>query len=277
MQPIPMDLLVLESTEENPVVKSSVKGLASVSTISTPVPQSPDSRLGKTTSNQSDRPGGLSHSATSTSLTTLATNNSLKNAVNSITSADNGDKVMYPFKIKHLGKELYTLFAPSAQNRREWCEKIIEAKTKHAASLHAQNAEPFKLRVVADTAFAYDTYSGGQRAITIRGTPLNRAIRDVERRYANTGQPVPICRARVNCATVFSQPPGTKLVAIGTEYGVYISEQGNPRSWKKASLQSASPQSLFQLIRSRPFPFCELPKLPCSKSSISSYSLPTSL
>ncbi|KAK5055653.1 Rho guanine nucleotide exchange factor, partial [Cryomyces antarcticus] len=95
-------------------------------------------------------------------------------------SAKDSEKTMYPFRIKHLGKEVYTLFAPSASNRQDWCDKIILAKTKHAAALFAQNAEPFKLRVIADSAFAYETVSGGSKGITIKNTPLDRAVQEVE-------------------------------------------------------------------------------------------------
>src|SRR5690606_3378238 len=96
------------------------------------------------------------------------------------------EKIMYPFRIKHLGKvfkseeNTYTLYAPTAQNRQDWCDKIILAKERHAASLHAQNAEPFRLRVLADRSFAYETMAAyGTKPIAIRGTPLNRAIIEV--------------------------------------------------------------------------------------------------
>lgn len=152
-----------------------------------------------------------------------------------VTTLDPKDdnKILYPFKIKHLGQEMYTLFAPSAQARDDWCDKIIEAKIKHAAALFAQNAEPFKLKVIADSAFAYDGPLTGQKCIVIKGTPLDRAIKDVEKMYAHTGRPGPVCRARVNCATAFMQPFGKAMVAVGTDYGVYISEVNNPRGWQR--------------------------------------------
>jgi hypothetical protein len=143
------------------------------------------------------------------------------------------DKTLYPFRVKHLGKETYTLYAPTIQNREEWCNKIIEARTKHAAALFAQNAEPFKLRVIADSAFAYDGTVSGQTSIVIKGTPLDRAIRDVEKMYEHTGRPTPVCRARVNCATSFNQPGGKQMAAVGTDFGVYISEHDNPRGWQR--------------------------------------------
>ena len=71
----------------------------------------------------------------------------------------------------------------------------------------------------------------GQRSIVVRGTPLDRAIREVEKRYESVGRPVPICRARVNCATTFLQPQGKLMVAVGTDFGVYFSEMNEARGW----------------------------------------------
>jgi len=149
------------------------------------------------------------------------------------------DKIIYPIRIKHLGRESYMLFAPSNSNRQEWGTKIVEAKTRHANSLYAQNAEPFKLRVIADSAFYYDYTTSGLppgKSVTIQGTPMDRAIKEVERKFKDTGRPGPVCRARVNCSTSFTTPyPGKHMVAVGSDYGVYVSEFDNPRGWTKVS------------------------------------------
>ncbi|THC95550.1 hypothetical protein EYZ11_004975 [Aspergillus tanneri] len=209
--PIPMDLLVLESTNDDPVVKSAVRGVASV----TP-PQAVARGAVGTPSNHA--PGGNSPMVPATVL-----------------ENPKDDKILYPFKIRHLGKAgTYTLYAFSAQNRQDWCEKIIEAKTKHAAALYTQNAEPFRLRVLADAAFANSEFSS-IKPVTIEGTPLDRAIKDVEMRYPGSkSRPSPACRASVHCATVFQQPPGRMRCAIGTDYGVYISDYNDPRGWTRA-------------------------------------------
>lgn len=235
-----MELLILESTDDDPVVRSSVKGIGSVSNVVAKTGQ--NTNLARTGSSQS--PGGLgtlTHSSTSASLVSISTNSSGKTLLpaaveGSSMSKEKDEKAMYPFRIKHLGKETYTLFAPTAAFRKEWCDKIIEAKTEHAASLFAQNAEPFRLRVMADSAFAYDTHTIGQKTIMIKGTPLSRAIKEVEKAYANAGPPGPICRARIHCATTFNQPSGKQIVAIGTDYGVYVSERGNPRGWTRVGI-----------------------------------------
>lgn len=228
--PIPMDLLVLENTTEQPVQKSSyMKGITTVSAVTGRSATSSDATtLGRTQSN-SPAPG-LAHANTGMSASTLHT-------VTSIDTGKDSDKILYPIKIKHLGRENYSLFAHTEQARREWTTKIIEAKTKHAKALHAQHAEPFRLRVVADSAFVYDGFgSTVGKTLVIKGTPIDRAIQEVEQRFKDTGRPGPICRARVNCATSFAMPyPGKQMVAVGTDFGVFVSEADNPRGWTKVS------------------------------------------
>lgn len=227
--PIPMDLLVLENANEPPVQKSSyVKGISTVSAVSarTPTPNDPTA-LSKSSSSQSMP--SLQTANTGASQATLHT-------VSSLESGKDYDRILYPFRVKHLGRETYSLFAYTEQSRREWCNKIIEAKTKHAAALFAQHAEPFRLRVMADSAFVYDGFasSGSKTSVLIAGTPVDRAIKEVAYRFKDTGRPGPICRARVNCATSFTTPdPAKRMVAVGTDYGVYVSEVDNPRGWSK--------------------------------------------
>ncbi|KAK6607239.1 CNH domain-containing protein [Botrytis cinerea] len=234
--PIPMQLLVLESSDDDPVQKSAVKGIGAVTTtVAKPAPATAaEARLMRTATNATsglERMQTLEHTTSNNSVSTTASVTRL----NSNNMNDVDAKVMYPFRIKHLGKaEVYTLYAPSAANRDKWCDKIIEAKTRYAAALFAQNAEPFRLKVVADSAFAYDNSTiYQQRAlISISGTPLDRAVRDMEHSYGSKPRPSPVCRAQVNCAVSFMSY-GKLLIAIGTDYGVYISEASNPRGWSR--------------------------------------------
>lgn len=277
--PIPMDLIVLESRNDDPVVKSSVKGIGAVTTSVAPRGQTAaDPRLGRTTSVASGGPGTLTHTNTSTSLGSGNTGASGKGMVTTtVLEASNKDeKIMYPFKVKHLGKsEVYTLYAPTKQTRQDWCDAIIEAKTRHAAALYAQNAEPFRLRVLADAAFAYDSTSSiGPPSVFIRGTPIDRAIREAEKNYEGLGRPSPVCRAAVNCATVFNQPYGRLMCAVGTDYGVYISEYQNPRGWTRVSLKKSFDDGLL-LTKGRPSHSRKLPRWQCLKSSTYSSSLQT--
>jgi hypothetical protein len=225
-QPIPMPLLFLESTNDDPVSKQ--KGLTAPLARTAPAAAS-DTKLNKIVSNGMDRPG-LEHTASASSMGSLNTVTRLAPAVPS----DPEGRILYPFRIKHLGHEVYTLYATSQQDRQNWCNAIIEAKTRYARALHAQNAEPFRLRVLADGAFAYDSSVAvtKQSGVSIRGTPLDRAIREMEEVYGPGTGPPPVCRAQVNCATAFAAW-GKAIIAIGTDYGVYISEASNPRGWTR--------------------------------------------
>ncbi|KAK2868115.1 hypothetical protein FQN49_003145 [Arthroderma sp. PD_2] len=214
--PIPMDLLTLVTTNDDPVVRSAVKGIA---------PANP----------RTGAPGGLTHVATAPQMSSPAPGVAGRSVTTTVLENSRDEKILYPFRIKHLGKrDVYFLYAPTAQSRQEWCEKIYEAKTKHAAALYAQNAEPFRMRVLSDSAFAYSDQAVPPKSAIIKGTPLDRAIRDVEKKYErNLSRPLPVCRTSVNCATVFQQPPGTMMCAIGTDNGVYISAYDDPRGWTK--------------------------------------------
>lgn len=237
--PIPMDLLVLESANDDPQVKSNIKGIGSVAAVTTRATSSPqDVRNSRVSVSNGTGPGTLNHTNTSNSVASISTQGSAKTLVTTtVLDSPKDEKVLFPFRIKHLGKiETYTLYAASAQNRQDWCDKIVEAKTRHAASLFKQNAEPFRLRVIADTAFAYDAVLGTPKSIVIRGTPLDRAIQEVEERYRGKGRPNPVCRASVNCATSFNQPYGVPMIAIGTDYGVYIASRDNPRGWTRVGV-----------------------------------------
>ncbi|KND89802.1 Rho1 guanine nucleotide exchange factor 3 [Tolypocladium ophioglossoides CBS 100239] len=219
-EPIPMPLLFLESMTDEAVTKQ--KGLTAPlgrTTTATAL----GTQLNKVTSNGSGRPG-LEHAATASSMNSLVPTN----------SGDAEGKILYPFKIKHLGHEVYTLYASSARDRLDWCTSIFEAKTRHAKALFSQNAEPFRLRVLADASFHYDANSMYARAsgVPVKGTPLDRAIQDLERVMGPAHGITPVCRAQVNCATGFSAF-GKSVIAIGTDYGVFVSDPSEPRGWHR--------------------------------------------
>ena len=211
---------MLESADDDPIVKS--RGITTAVAGVT--------RAQASTGNLNNAPG----SSLSTSTTGSAASTAVVVSTGNDQSAEN---VLYPFRIRHLGTDGYTLYASSAQNRKDWCEKIVEAKTKHAASLFAQNAEPFRLRVMADAAFSYEGGVLRQRGFLIKGTPLYRAIREMEKQHEASGRPGPVCRARVNCATTFQRPRGQMLVAVGCDNGVYTSNINNPRNWQRVKFK----------------------------------------
>lgn len=224
-----MPLLFLDSSQDDPVSKQNRIAAPLARATNT----ASDTKLNKVMTNtyNPDRPS-LEHTATNSTISSPAVARLQTNNL-----ADTDARILYPFRVKHLGHEVYTLFAPSHQVRQDWCDRIIEAKTRHAKALHAQNAEPFRLRVMADSAFGYDAvnaigkYVGG---VHIRGTPLDRAIRDVEKTFGPGRGPPPISRANVYCATGFTAF-GRNMVAVGTDVGVCVSEAGDQRGWHKVS------------------------------------------
>ncbi|PUU78893.1 CNH domain-domain-containing protein [Tuber borchii] len=239
--PIPMDLLVLESTNDEPVVRSTANRLGIGGP--TAAKDKNDQKSGRhNTVGPGPGPGTLPHS--NTGLSTTSTNTAPGRLVTALPDRSaSDDRVMYPFRIKHLGNRskaddnTYILYAPSQQNRKDWCDKIIQAKERHAQSLHAQNAEPFRLKVMADTAFGYEaTAQSGPKPIIVRGTPLDRAIGEVEKMYEKAPGPRPnvICRASVNCATAFTVNYEREMIAIGTDSGVFTADAKNPRGWQRS-------------------------------------------
>lgn len=219
-EPIPMPLLFLESNNDEPIIKQ--KGLTAP--LRGPVGAA-GTQITKVNSNGSGRPG-LEHSTTASSVNTL----------NTTQSNDQEGKILYPFRIKHLGHEVYTLYASSARDRLEWCNNIVEAKTLYAAALFSQNAEPFRLRVLADASFHYDasSLSGKTGGVAVKGTPLDRAIQSLEDVLGSAQGVAPVCRAQVNCATGFSAF-GKAVIAVGTDYGVFITDPSSPRGWTRVS------------------------------------------
>ncbi|KAJ4316522.1 Rho guanine nucleotide exchange factor [Fusarium piperis] len=218
-EPISMAFLFLESRNDEPVQKQ--KGITAPLGRTTAATAS-GTQLNKVTTN-SGRPG-LEH---------VATSSSIGSGLTPIGSNDTEGKILYPFRIKHLGHEVYTLYATSAKDRSDWCDKIIEAKTTYAKGQFSQNAEPFRLRVLADAAFHYDNTSMWAKTPVvpqIKGTPLDRSIQELESVLGPAQGVAPVCRAQVNCATGFTAF-GKSVIAIGTDYGIFISEPSNPRGW----------------------------------------------
>ncbi|KAG3185724.1 hypothetical protein PC129_g25275, partial [Phytophthora cactorum] len=146
-EPIPMPLMFLESMNDEAIQKQ--KGITAPLGRATTANTS-GTQLNKVSSNTGGRPG-LDHVTTSSSM-----------GSSHLTPTNTNDaegKILYPFRVKHLGHEVYTLYASSARDRADWCSKIIETKTRHAKALFSQNAEPFRLRVLADASFHYDVTS----------------------------------------------------------------------------------------------------------------------
>ena len=153
---------------------------------------------------------------------------------------------IWPFRITHLGVgTTYILGVETRDHRRKWTEKIIEAKSRHAASLYERKAEPFCIEVLAEKAFAYDpSYSVpsvNDHSRLIQGTPLHRAFLELEHEYEKGAKPQPpVCRVIVNCATTLGN--GSSAILVGTNDGVYISDTSPAGNWDKVRLEVPYPR-----------------------------------
>ncbi|PHH77302.1 hypothetical protein CDD82_3568 [Ophiocordyceps australis] len=215
-EPIPMPLLCLESVSDEPVTKQ--KGITAPLGRTTSAVPSAASQMHKPTASGA----ALEHTASGSSSATTALAASV--------SAEAEGKTLYPFRVKHLGHETYTLYASMARDRHDWCRSILDAKTRHAKALHSQNAEPFRLRVLADASFHYD--AGRPPAVSVKGTPLHRALQDIEAALGSPQGTAPVCRAHVNCAAGFVVA-NRAMIVIGTDYGIFVSDTNEPRAWRR--------------------------------------------
>ena len=240
-KPISMDLLVVEGLDDDPVTRSAVRGLGTTAVSARPGLGTNESNHGRTGSlvGSTNSPGlySVNSNPSVSTLSTISTVSSARPIVTNLAAdAAREDKLLYPFRIRHLGQEVYTLFAQSHSSRQEWGEALLLAKSKHASALFTAHAEPFRLKILADAAFAYDTLVTHpvSRAAITPGTPLERSIKDIEGVFGEQPRPHPICRQTVNCAATFIQPDGQSIHAVGTDFGVYFTESSNPRGWYKA-------------------------------------------
>ncbi|CAG8565035.1 14164_t:CDS:10 [Ambispora leptoticha] len=117
-------------------------------------------------------------------------------------------KSLYPFTIIHLGKNggSFQLFADSANTRKIWKDKIIEAQTK--LQLSKSHQQVFELFTLDDANFA------SSPAINFNGGPTAA------------------WKGKVNCSVPFVTPEKRNMVAIGTDDGVWMGFGGETKTFR---------------------------------------------
>ncbi|KAG9293935.1 hypothetical protein G9A89_019273 [Geosiphon pyriformis] len=122
-------------------------------------------------------------------------------------------KSLFPFTVIHLGKNggSFQLFADSANTRKLWKDKIIEAQTKFQLSKSHQQV--FELFTLNDSTF-------GSSPV---GNPANP-----------TGalSPPSAWKGKVNCSVPFVTPEKRNMVAIGTDEGIWMGFGGETKSFR---------------------------------------------
>ncbi|KAL6721812.1 Rho guanine nucleotide exchange factor [Lecanora helva] len=176
-------------------------------------------------------------------------------------------ETLWPFKIKHLGRNrVYTLASSTLEACEDWCSKIVEIQTWHAGSLKEQKAEPFMLQVIADADFGTDLMrpsglSEIHGSSLIKSTPLYCAMQNVEDGYRQgVSRNTPVCRAAPNCAATFIMPNrDAPWILIGTFYGIYVSQNDEKRIWRRVTQLAVLEEfQLLLFISDRSFHACPL-------------------
>ncbi|CAN6649846.1 hypothetical protein TRVA0_024S00496 [Trichomonascus vanleenenianus] len=219
-KPIPMDLLVLEVCDSEPVTKSSSSKLG----------------MGTFTSQVSAQDGSSKRMSILPSPISPIKPDGTSGSSQAVTSLGDGDKeVLYPFKISHLGQEgqTYTMYAMSSIDRERWKEAIITAKKQYSSAVYALNAEPFRMKVLADYAFGYEAANTPRIPVFSPATALDRALSDARRLYKSDSIPRPLAKSRINCGVSFVFADGHEYMFLGLDYGVYVSSPHTGSIWRR--------------------------------------------
>ncbi|KAI9478457.1 MAG: CNH domain-containing protein [Benjaminiella poitrasii] len=115
----------------------------------------------------------------------------------------------FPILFQHLGRHGadYVLYAENAASRLDWKEKMVQAKAmKEMAELHKQ---VFEIRTLSDTTFAGNNYPSS---------------------IHNHG--------KVTCTVPFTGPTGIRMIAVGTQQGVWMGIEGDTNTIRLALVLS---------------------------------------
>ncbi|CAJ0633769.1 15488_t:CDS:10 [Entrophospora sp. SA101] len=134
-----------------------------------------------------------------------------------LTGLENYGKQSYcSFTLSHIGKNggTYQLYAETINSWRLWKDKIIEAQNK--LDLMRSKKQVFELFTLNDATFTNLSV----------GAPANIANLQEEKTKH-------FSRGKVNCSIPFSAPENCKMIAVGTEEGVWIGFGGETKTFRK--------------------------------------------
>lgn len=154
----------------------------------------------------------------------------------SVTLLNDADKeILYPFRITHLGRngKTYTLYAPSNSDRGRWKDAIISAKREYNSRMFALNVEPFRVKVLSEYAFGYESSISPRLPVFTAATALDRALNDNKVKNPVESTPRPLAKSHINCGVSFIFADGQEYQLLGLDYGVYVCSTKSGHIWRR--------------------------------------------
>jgi hypothetical protein len=144
------------------------------------------------------------------------------------------DTEIFPFKIRYTGQNLsYTFLTETLSERDSWFSAYTQVKSKKSKS---QDFEPFKITVLSDQ-FAYEEGQQPQKLpVCVPGSNIDRTLtlhrESMEEEFADMAISRPIMMSEVLSSTTFTHE-GKTYHALGLNFGLFITEDGASRGWKR--------------------------------------------
>ncbi|KAK9461518.1 CNH domain-containing protein [Lipomyces oligophaga] len=200
--PIPIDYLLLLSKDDEPI---TTKATVSVGT-----------------------PLGASGSTEATNWEERRANAQ----INSNSSDDRGNR-LYPFRIRHLGFDNYTLFAPTAVLREQWIHKLSNAKNFSDSLRMKRDFLPFSLEIINNSAFI-DPERNSDVYLAASSLSLVIAAKNYAEITKQSKQPMRTAKVLSAASFYLSEVDpsiSTKIMftLVGCEYGVYLTSSASFR------------------------------------------------
>lgn len=213
-KPIALDLLVVEEVNGEPVAKSKTNHVVGVlATAGNNADPRRMSRLMNPTSPISNK-AGVDYFAKAPRAT-----------------ASENANMIFPIKLRDLGlnRKTYYIYTNTEEERKTWVDKILTAKREYSSSVYALNAEPFRLQVVEDSYFGYDS-SAPKLPVFSQATALDRAIQEYEQQSGTPEKKV-VLQSKVNATASFTFG-GKQFTIVGLNNGLYVRDESR-RVWER--------------------------------------------